>query len=223
MGKSKRLLGALSTVVILLWLQTSPLFAAIEVPFEVFTEELKSQRDSYRSQNRSKLNSIDFADPLDSVQIHLGVGQIQSSQNLQMQSGAGSVVYQTGLQVTLGIDLFDPTWVAEGTVRSFEGRGLSGLGSSANLRANDFDLRIVKRGSLAGSLWWRVGGGLSARTLDLNGQEYRSPSSLGLLGLQQKIGDSMSVGCDLAGRSALTQDTIDRGSVDITIRLDAHF
>ncbi|MES2857513.1 MAG: hypothetical protein V4692_16705 [Bdellovibrionota bacterium] len=77
-------------------------------------------------------------------------------------------------------------------------------------------------------LGYRFGAGLSARYLSVkqSGQvtkEYTTPSGVATAGLDFFMSNRFSVGAELNGRSAMIGETVDKNSVDGTLRIDAHF
>src|SRR5689334_20548769 len=70
--------------------------------------------------NKRKTHVIQNAnDPLDQMRLHAGFGLITSANNINTGGGRDTLKYQNGFQLSLGIDLFSPNWIAETTLRNF--------------------------------------------------------------------------------------------------------
>ena len=163
------------------------------------------------------------ADPFADIWIHTGVGFVQSAQGVVLPNGMSSSIATRGVQVALGIDLLDPAWAAEGTVRTMTDE------DALNFRAQlqEFDLKVLYRPLFANASRLRIGAGVSGRylTIENQGTQFDSvtPSSVVTVGADFYVSNQISLGLDLGYRSALVADSFDRSSIDGTIRLDAHF
>ncbi len=167
-------------------------------------------------------------DPFSAVQIHAGLGLANTLFSLQRDGQRDLNIAQSGLQLSLGIDLFSRNWMAEGTIRNFGKTKKEGIESTLR----EFELKLVYRSHLNTFLKLRTGLGVSGRYLDLNGvrgngssfdETYTTPSTLGFLGMSTFITDGLSFGADISGRLSMISDTADSSSVDITLRMDSHF
>ena len=163
-------------------------------------------------------------DPFENVWMHAGAGFVQTVQTLSLPDGGNAYLNQKGVQASVGIDLFSPNWAAEGTVRSFNDN--DDKVTQASLK--EFELKMFFKDRFTRSIGFRVGGGISGRymTLAQVGQptlDYTTPSTVGTLGIDLFLTDRFSLGAEVSGRSAMISDTLDRGSLDGSIRLDAHF
>ena len=148
---------------------------------------------------------------------------------IEQGSGESSQFAASGLQVSLGIDLFSRHWMAEGTIRNF------GKSKRDNMESTlrEFDLKLVYRSNLNTFLKFKTGAGLSGRFLKLRKldgladesdvTEYSTPSSMFFVGLSSFITDGLSIGAEAAGRISMISDTVDRNSLDLTLRVDTHF
>jgi hypothetical protein len=163
-------------------------------------------------------------DPFADVWMHGGVGLSTIMQTIQLANGQSHFINQRGVQAALGIDLFSPNWMAEGTARNFS----ETEDSSVRTAVQEFELKALYKNRINGKLGFRFGGGLSARYLTVKETghrtvEYTTPSSVATLGLDFFMSSRFSVGADINGRSAMIGETADKNSIDGTIRLDAHF
>ena len=167
-------------------------------------------------------------DPFENVKIHIGVGLANSVETLRYGNGDKTNVAQRGVQIAMGIDLFSKTWLAEGTFRNFGETEFE----NANVGMKEFDLKVVYQSRLAPSWYTRLAGGLSARYLKvfyhgdqkpLDRNEYDTPASVLQAGLTTVLTPGLSFGTDLAYRNSLIDETPDKSSFDLTLRLDGHF
>ncbi len=163
-------------------------------------------------------------DPFESIWIHMGVGLAHPMQTLSLGDGKSAYVGSRGIQAALGIDLFSEHWMAEGTARSFA------ESEDANTRVSlkEFELKIYYKDRITKPLAYRLGGGITGRymTIARTGDttlEYTTPSSVGTMGLDFFLTEKLSLGADLSVRSSMVSDTLDRSSVDATLRMDTHF
>lgn len=193
------------------------------VPFQEIVRELgRAESQAGRSTLRQGLRSTE-SDPFADIWIHSGVGFVQSAQTVTLPNGSNTNIANRGVQVALGIDLFNPQWAAEGTVRSMTDE------DALNFRAQlqEFDLKLLYRPLFADSSRMRIGAGVSGRYLTLQAQSLTfdsvTPSSVLTFGADFYLTSQVSLGVDLGYRAALVTDTFDRSSFDGTVRLDAHF
>lgn len=199
-----------------------------------FAQEDESSHDDYdtilnqlnkeAARSTARISGNQGASPFDDVWIHAGIGLTGLVQDISFDDGTMHTMNNRGIQAALGIDLFSEHWLAEGTARSF------GENEDSNVRASvqEFELKVIYKDRLAKSANFRFGGGLSGRYLTVKryGQapmEYSTPMSIATTGLEMYLGDRFSVGVDLNGRFAMIGETIDKSSVDATVRVDTHF
>lgn len=161
---------------------------------------------------------------LDNVVMHAGIGFANFVQGLRFDDGTATTINQKGIQGALGIDLFSPNWMAEGTLRSF------GEDGDANLRASvhEFELKSYYKNRLNERFGYRAGLGITGRYLTVKRGnespiEYTTPMTVATLGGDAFVTDRVSFGADISARNALIGETIDHSSYDLTIRVDAHF
>ena len=162
---------------------------------------------------------------IDSVMMHGGLGFANFVQGLTFEDGTTTTLNQRGLQAALGIDLFSPNWMSEGTFRTFAEAGDGKVRSSVN----EFELKLVFKDHFDLSRFgYRAGLGLTGRYLtikrkNLPEESYTTPMSVATLGADLFINDRFSLGADVNARNSLIGETIDHNSYDLTLRADAHF
>ncbi len=162
---------------------------------------------------------------LDSVVMHGGLGYANFVQGLTFDDGTTTTLNQRGIQAALGIDLFSPNWMSEGTFRTFAEDGDGKIRSSVH----EFELKLLHKDRIAASRFgYRAGLGLTGRYLtvkrkDLPEQSYTTPTSVLTAGGDLFVNDRLSIGADINMRNSLIGETIDHNSYDMTLRVDAHF
>ncbi|MCH2535203.1 MAG: hypothetical protein MK008_12235 [Bdellovibrionales bacterium] len=188
------------------------------------------------SRNSTKQSDIKTTnlDPLEMVRIHTGVGFSSSQLTVQEFNDNDISGFHQGIELNFGIDLFSPVWIAEGTVRSFGSKELE----NNKISLKEFDLKFVHLTPINYFVNFKFGMGIAARYLTVESQstdeivtlntapqkvEYSTPSSLFIMGLQTFLTNSVSLGIDIAYRSAMIDETIDKRSIDANLRIDTHF
>jgi hypothetical protein len=163
-------------------------------------------------------------DPLDSLQIHAGFGLTAAANRVNID-GTNSFKYQSGFQISAGIDLFTPHWVAEAALRNF-----GQIQSGTEVRTlREYDLKVLYRDLIDSKMGYRAGMGLGNRfmriTDDLYELNYESntPTSLMFGGIDFYTSKNLSFGLEAALRSAMVNSTIDRNAGDLTLRMDCYF
>jgi hypothetical protein len=164
-------------------------------------------------------------DPLSSVKIYAGLGISTGHLNLHFENGESADGFLTGIEGNLGIDILNPSWLAEGSFRAFDpGR----IGSDGNASLREFDLKILYVEQLNRRVNFKVGGGIAARYLHIRSpsasvQEYSTPSSILLLRLGFRASQIFQVALDGSMRNSIIDETIDRSGFNLGLRLDAEF
>lgn len=179
-------------------------------------------RENERANNsRTKQATVAPPDALDTIWFHGGVGLASYMETINFGGGQSVFVGQKGIVVSGGIDLFSNTWLAEGAVRNFG----ETEDSTTHVAMKEFDLKLVYHDRLATHLGFHLAGGLSARymTISRPGQpvaDYTTPTSIAAVGVEYMFGDRLSVGFEGSTRNAMISDTVDKSSLDATLRVD---
>jgi hypothetical protein len=159
----------------------------------------------------------------DHIRFHVSVGAVTSAVNLTGGAGTPSSANLQGTEAVLGVDLFSKRWVAEGALRNYG----SEIADRFKVSLQEFDLRVVHQIPVQNRVDLRWGFGMAARYLDLTGAqgstEYTTPASLLMVGGRFYFNHIVGIVADLAYRSRMVNDTIDRGSVDGSIRIIGTF
>jgi hypothetical protein len=163
-------------------------------------------------------------DPFDSIKIHTGFGLITTATDVST-AGASGYRYMTGFQLSAGIDLFSPNWMAEGTLRNF---GTSTDGSESR-SMREYDLKALYRDQLKGAVSYRLGAGFGTRNLHLSdsvkGYSFDNTTPLTVLvgGIDVAASSMLSFGIEAGLRTAMVTTTADKNSGDLTLHMDASF
>lgn len=178
------------------------------------------------SQNEKNSTDPDY-DPFANVKIHAGVGFANSVYTVNHTNGDKTYAAGRGVQVALGIDLFSRNWLAEGTFRNY---GESRF-ENATISLKEFDLKLLYQSRFS-QLWsLRFGAGLAARYMDISytgkstkyAKSYDTPASVLQTGLFTHLSQAITIGADASVRNAMIEESPDRSSYDLTLRLDGHF
>ncbi len=162
------------------------------------------------------------AESFENTTIHAGVAYANMFQTLDL-SDKKIYVGLSGVQVSLGIDLFSEHLSSEGTLMTFGDHNYDG----SSISVKEFDLMFYGKGILSPSIKGKIGGGIASRylTLTKNGvaTQYSTPNSVLSVGADYILADALSLGGEIAMRNAMTGETIDERSYTMLIRLDTHF
>ncbi|MCX7978552.1 MAG: hypothetical protein N2578_06065 [Bdellovibrionaceae bacterium] len=182
-----------------------------------------SYEDLLKEINRSK-NRITrrSEDPFQSVKLHTGFGYVNSFKTLLLGQGR-QTRFHSGVELSLGVDLFSEEWYAEGAIRNY---GLSRQGAEEIL-SRQIDLKFGHKSELAAPWAVRLEAGLSNHTLRVTDDhkglitDELSPSLLVSGELSAQINKFISFGLEASGRNPILQRGIDRGSIDFMMSLKA--
>ena len=190
------------------------------IGYDSIVRELKST-STYRE-------PIAPSDPFSEILFHGSMGYTSSYVIIDPEYGNKMHGVLKGVEFTLGIDLLSKYWLAEMSIRSFQPEDLS---PQTQISLREFDLKIIYHDDLSRSMSYRLGAGLSSRYLKFKSRvseevvkdRYTTPSSILTGGIQVHISKIISIGPDLAYRTALIDDTVDKQSFDANIKLNAQF
>ncbi|MCJ8277455.1 MAG: hypothetical protein MJK18_11490, partial [Bdellovibrionales bacterium] len=122
-----------------------------------------------------------------------------------------------------GVDVFNKNWGIEGSYINY-----GQIEPNSNtIKLREYSVRGLYNPSISTHWNARMGLGVSSRFLNISNpqvsQEYRTPSGLFLFGVESYINSFISFGADLSFKTAMIDDTIDKNSVDLAFKVDAHF
>lgn len=179
--------------------------------------------DQLSSSNRTDQTDI-WEDPYKDVKFHIGAGFSQSILNVKSGSSSDAVT-MGGIEIRFGINLMNPQWIAEGTLRNYNDNRSDGV----KYQLREFEAKIVHTKPYAKQLFYRVGTGIAARYLQTNienraiNKEYTTPSLILMAGSGMMLTDHISVVGDVAFKTSIVNDTVDKNTLDFTLRLDTSF
>ncbi|MEZ4872321.1 MAG: hypothetical protein R2827_08760 [Bdellovibrionales bacterium] len=124
-------------------------------------DQIVKELSGATSTNKTRLKRV-VNDPFSNVLIHGGVGFTSSYLSLSPNNDSETITgFHSGIEATIGIDLFSRYWQAEGSVRSFGNETIN----KNQVSLKEFDLKIVYRDYWARKFFYRFGGGIAARYL----------------------------------------------------------
>lgn len=195
------------------------------------SEDLRSYDDIVRELTSPSVTSTPYRSTetgLDKIRIHAAVGATATRVNLKLPAGLPTGASLGGAEVVLGIDLFSQRWIAEGAIRSFSQESFA----DSEISLKEFDLRVVHQVPIWSQFDLRWGGGMSARYLNFSNSfaqandvalEYTTPASVFIIGAQTRFNHLVGITAELAYRSRLISDTVDRNSFDGSVRISGSF
>ncbi|MCB0341904.1 MAG: hypothetical protein H6626_06495 [Pseudobdellovibrionaceae bacterium] len=185
-------------------------------------------------------------DPFSQVKIHSGIAAATSFLDLRDTKVAKPGTPVRGIQVSLGIDLFSPQWMAEGTMRTLSDH----MEDQSEISLKEFELKLVYRTTLSRFLDFRGGIGMAGRYLRHSRREALDPvspatsdglseaasssyriiedhqstlASVFVGGVDAYINNTFSLGAEIGYRSSLIEGSLDNKAVDALLRFDVHF
>lgn len=183
-----------------------------EVSYDDLLTELSAKR---RTLTNTQTSSFD------TVRIHAGVGYANSFTNISAQKQNFNR-HATGIQVSLGMDLFSPNWYAEGVLRNF---GVTTIGDE-ELDLRELDLKLGYTNKLENIWSFTLSTGLANRFLrfsdatkniDVNST---TPSVIVSTGFFAQVHKNISFGAEVSGHSAVISRTADKSSFDFAFRIN---
>ncbi|WP_374079617.1 hypothetical protein [Bdellovibrio bacteriovorus] len=183
-----------------------------EVSYDDLLNELSAKKNNLAKKQNSSL---------DDVRLHAGIGYANSFSNIAAQKQNFNR-HVSGIQLSLGMDLFSPNWYSEGIFRNY------GLTSSGNeeLTLREFDLKIGYTNKLE-SIWnYTISSGLSNRFMSFSDPtrnidvDSTTPSLVVSTGFVAQVHRNLSLGAEVSARTAMVNDTADKNSFDFAFRLN---
>lgn len=184
-------------------------------------EELSYEDLVDRLSAKQRLNvSRQVDSPFDRIQIHGGVGIVNSFSTFRIQ-GKNEARFQNGMQLSAGVDLFSPKWMTEVAWRNF---GLNRSGTEEH-SLTELDLRVGYRDLIEGPWHYRLQSGLTQRNLrlidEVQGYEItaQTPALLASAAAILKFSPNASLQIEAGGRAPVIDRTADKGSLDLMMEL----
>lgn len=192
-------------------------------------EESYTNYDSIIAELKASANEKPPAPPSedlnwDEVAIHGGVGL--STAYVHIDTGSvRSAGLLKGFEGHFGVNLFSKSARAEGILRSYMPAETS---STVTTDLKEFELRVVYMPQIFDRTSLRLGGGVAARYMNvavasIGNFNASTPASSLTLGFERKMSPHVALGPDVAYRSSLIRDTIDKSAWNASLRLNATF
>lgn len=189
------------------------------------TEEYSYEEllDKIKTKQRKYVKKI-AASPWDQIYIYPSFAVIQAY--TKIANDISPSFYHSGLQISLGMDLFSEHWYSETAFRNF---GASKT-DSKELFLKELDFKIGHKNYVSGSLEYRVSLGVSTRTIRLSDelagfhQESKNPALITGLGLLSALPNSpLLLGLEFNYRSLLVANEFDKGSMGLNFIFMGYF
>lgn len=180
-----------------------------EVSYEDLLHRISHQKSYIKQESTS---------PFDDVLIHAGLGYVTTFSQTSIQGNNFSNQF-SGLQLSLGINLFSPHWYSEAAWRNYGVQNR--LTQETGLRELDF--RIGYQDAINNQLNYRLGTGLATRffhysdTAQSINVDATTPAMLINFGLFAKMNEFLSLGGEASFRSPLVSSS-DKGSWDLSLQ-----
>jgi len=205
---------SISLVALALWPSQSPARSAEDPEYEEVSYDDLLQRISHKKTYLKQ----ESASPFDDVLIHVGLGYVTAFSQTSIQGNNLSNQF-SGLQLSLGINLFSPHWYSEAAWRNY---GVQNhFTQETGLRELDF--RLGYQDALNGQWNYRLGTGLATRFFhysdtakDIN-IDATTPAMMINFGLFAKMSEFVSLGAEASFRSPLVSSN-DKGSWDLSLQ-----
>ncbi|KYG60381.1 hypothetical protein [Bdellovibrio bacteriovorus] len=182
-----------------------------EVSYDQLLDELSSKKNVMAAKQTSSF---------DDVRLHAGIGYVNTFTNIATQNKNFNR-HASGIQLSMGMDLFSPNWYSEGVFRNY---GVTSSGAE-ELSLKEFDLKLGYTNRLE-SIWnYSLSAGLSnrfmrftdpTRNIDVNDT---TPSLVISSGFAAQVHKNLSLGAEVSARSAMVNRTADKNSFDFAFRL----
>ena len=196
-------------------------FFTTKVHAEQLVEELTYE--DLLSQLNAKRNKISdtIYDPYQNLKLHFGFGVLSIAHNYEVNKES-LTSYFSGFQVSGGVDLFSENWRSDLLLRNFGQHSSSS--DSKNVRDIDLKVSHVIRND---DISHAIASGVGYRIFEYhqNGVGFSETSShlLFSYGIAFVTKSSLSVGPEIAYRTAIVNETSDRSSLDLTLKMDSSF
>lgn len=177
--------------------------------YEEIVQRLTQQESSYKpSYFLESSNSTD--------KIHLGMGMGTSFYSADEKI---SGINQNGIVFMLGMDLFNPKWIGEFLYRNSGIKELEGN----NLTMREFEGRVFYRPWSYYRFQLKCGGGLGYRHLTFLNETKKITELVGSIGVDTYKGKNFSLGPEVNLKTGLSALNLQNSTLNLSLRLDAHF
>lgn len=187
-----------------------------EYSYEELLDKIKTKQKKYIKKTA--------ATPWDQIYIYPSFAVIQAY--TKISDGLSPNFYHSGLQISLGMDLFSEHWYSETAFRNF---GASKV-ESKELYLKELDFKIGHKNYITGSLEYRLALGVSTRTIRLSDEiagvhhESKNPALISSFGLLSSLPSSpLLLGLEFNYRSLLVANDFDKGSMGLNFIFMGYF
>jgi hypothetical protein len=177
--------------------------------------------DGYTSTNRASVE--EDTNIFDETRFHGGVGLLQSYQDVNVGNGKRERGGIRGFELNVGVDLFSPSWIAQGILTFLPENALG----ESSLSSNAFELRIIYEKPIFYGVTLHGGVGLANRFYDIKTKglpdhTFYSGASVLVLGADYWPSGDVSAGVEVSNHLPIANGD-DPTSVDMGIKLSGHF
>lgn len=206
-----------------------PILLFLSVPKQAFAQTFETEEYSYEElldkikTKQKKYVKRTAATPWDQIYLYPSFALIQSY--TKISSGISPNFYHSGLQISVGMDLFSEHWYSETAFRNFGASKSDGK----ELFLKELDFKIGHKNYISGLVEYRLSLGVSTRTIRLSDdlgyhQESKNPAFITGLGLLSSLPNSpLLLGLELNYRSLLVSSDFDKGSMGLNFIFMGYF
>lgn len=195
------------------WAQT---YETEEYSYEELLDKIKTKQKKYIKKTAGT--------PWDQIYIYPAFAVIQAY--TKMADGLSPNFYHSGLQISLGMDLFSEHWFSETAFRNF---GASKV-ESKELFLKELDFKIGHKNYITETVEYRLSFGVSTRSIRLSDeltgfhQESKNPALISSIGLLSSLPNSpLLLGLEFNYRSLLVANEFDKGSMGLNFIFMGYF
>lgn len=207
-----------------------PILLFLSAPKQAFTQTFETEEYSYEElldkikTKQKKYVKRTAASPWDQIYLYPAFALIQSY--TKISNDISPNFYHSGMQISLGMDLFSEHWYSETAFRNF---GAS-KSDSRELFLKELDFKIGHKNNITGAIEYRFSLGVSTRTIRLSDelagfhQESKNPALISGIGLLSSLPNSpLLLGLELNYRSLMVANEFDKGSMGLNFIFMGYF
>tara|TARA_B110001454_G_C12723278_1_gene436216 strand:+ start:13742 stop:14389 length:648 start_codon:yes stop_codon:yes gene_type:complete len=187
-----------------------------EYSYEELLDKIKTKQKKYIKQAAGT--------PWDQIYIYPSFAVIQAY--TKISGDLAPNFYHSGLQLSVGMDLFSEHWYSETSFRNF---GTTKV-ESKELALKELDFKIGHKSYITNSLEYRLALGVSTRMIRLSDetvnlhQESKNPALISSFGVLSSLPNSpLLLGLEINYRSLLVANDFDRGSTGLNFIFMGYF
>ncbi|MBL7543576.1 MAG: hypothetical protein JNL11_07145 [Bdellovibrionaceae bacterium] len=187
-----------------------------EYSYEELLDKIKTKQKKYIKSTAST--------PWDQIYLYPSFAIIQAY--TKISDGISPNFYHSGLQISLGMDLFSEHWFSETAFRNF---GASKT-ETKELFLKELDFKIGHKNYLSDQIEYRFSLGVSTRTIRLSDettgfhQESKNPALISSVGILSTLPNSpILLGLEFNYRSLLVANEFDKGSMGLNFIFMGYF